>query len=396
MMAIYNARIASCLIALVSLVIATTSAQAQFLISGNDEKRSWDENGKPLLLAPGKDTVSIIDIRNRIEPRIVADLPLVNTISGPPTNLAITPNNRLALIANGLDWIADGTSWKSVPDDKLHVIDLTLSPPKAITALTVGKQPSGMAINHAGNLALVANRADNSVSVLGINGKEVKLIGTVGLAEQANPKLDASAVAISPDGKRALVALSLANKVELLAIDGTKVTDTGYAMATGIKPYNVQFTPDGKLGLVNNQGSGASDGQADTLAVIDMEQNPPRVVDQIVVGDGPEGLAVSPAGGYAASLVLNGSTSPKDAFFHHDHALIALLRIEGKKVHKVAEVEVGAIAEGIAFSPDGRFLYVGNFLAGTIVILRLQGTKLMQVGELKLQGHPASLRGNTP
>jgi hypothetical protein len=44
-----------------------------------------------------------------------------------------------------------------------------------------------------------------------------------------------------------------------------------------------------------------------TVGVIDLEATPPRVVDQIVVGDGPEGLAMSPAGGYAASLILNGT-----------------------------------------------------------------------------------------
>lgn len=387
--------LAGCMAVLLSLGVAS-AARAQFLISGNDEKRSLDENGKPIILPPGKDTVSIIDIRNRVDPRIVVSLPLMNSIAGPPTNLAITPNNRLALVANSLDAIAEGASWKSVPDDKLHVIDLTSNPPKLVDTLAIGKQPSGIAINHAGTLALVANRADNSVSVLGINGKDVKLIDTVALAEQETPKLDASAVAITPDGKHALVALTQANKVELLAIAGTKVTDTGYAMTTGIRPFNVQVTPDGKLGLVNNQGTSASDGQADTLAVIDLEQSPPRVIDQILLGDGPEGLAVSPAGGYAAALILNGSTAAKDTFYHHEHALIALLRIEGKKVLKVAEVEAGAFAEGIAFSPDGRFLYVGNFLAGTIMILRLQGVKLMQVGELKLPGHPASLRGSTP
>jgi DNA-binding beta-propeller fold protein YncE len=389
-------RAAGCAAALIVVSVGTFSAHAQYLISGNDEKRSWDEAGKPLSLPPGKDTVSIIDIRNRAEPRLVANLPLMNTIAGPPTNLAITPNNRLALIANSLDWVADGASWKGVPDDKLFVVDLTAAPPKQIATIAVGKQPSGMAINHAGNLALIADRADNSVSVLTINGKEVKLVDTLALSEQAMPNLDATAVAITPDGKHALVTLSLANRVELLTIDGAKVTDTGYAMATGINPYNVQITPDGKLGLVNNQGPGPSDGQVDTLAVIDMEQNPPRVIDQVVLGDGPEGLAVSPAGGYAAALVLNGSLSPKSAFYYHDHALVALLRIEGKKVRKISEAEVGAVAEGIAFSPDGRFLYVGNFVAGDIAILRFQGTKLMQVGDLKLPGHPASLRGSTP
>lgn len=378
------------------LGLTAAAAQAQYLISGNDEKRFWDENGEPLSLPPGKDTVSIIDIRNRIEPRIIASLPLMNNIAGPPTNLAITPDNRLALIANALDWISEGDHWKGVPDDKLFVIDLTATPPRQIATLALGKQPSGLAVNRAGTLALVANRADNSVSVLAIDGKEVKFIDTVALAPEDKPSLDASAVAIAPDGKHALVTLSRANKVALLSIEGTKVADAGYAMATGIAPNNVQFTPDGTLALVNNQGNGASDGQADTLAVIDLEQSPPRVIDHVVLGDGPEGLAMSPTGGFAAALLLNGSLSPKSAFYHHDHSRIALLRIEGKKVREVADIETGPGAEGAAFSPDGRFLYVGSFLNGAIAIFRIQGNKLMQVGEMKLPGHPASLRGNTP
>lgn len=371
-------------------------AQAQYLVSGNDEKRSWDETGRALTLPPGKDTVSIIDIRNRVEPRVIANLPLMNTILGPPTSLAITPDNRLALIANGLDWTADGARWKPVPDDKVSVVDLAAAPPRVAATIAVGRQPAGMAINRAGTLALVANRADDSVTVLGIRGGQVTLIDTVMLAEQEAPKLDASAVAIAPDGKHALVSLSRADRIELLAIDGTKVSDTGYAMTTGIRPGNVQITPDGKLALVANQGTGVSDGQADTLAIIDLAQSPPRVIDQIVVGDGPQGLDVSPVGGYAAVLLANGTTSPRNAFYHHDQSQIVLLRIEGKKVQKVAEMEIGPAARGLAFSPDGRFLYAGSFIDSKIVVLRIQGTKLVQVGELALAGHPASLRGSTP
>jgi DNA-binding beta-propeller fold protein YncE len=39
-----------------------------------------------------------------------------------------------------------------------------------------------------------------------------------------------------------------------------------------------------------------------------------------------------------------------------------LLKIDGKTVRKVGQTEVGGLAEGLAFSPDGHFLYVGNFL----------------------------------
>jgi sugar lactone lactonase YvrE len=280
------------------------------------------------------------------------------------------------------------------------VIDLTTSPPAVITTLQVGKQPSGLAINRAGNLALVANRADNSVSVLSISGKNVSIVGTVALAPAGAAAQQPSAVAITPDGKRALVAKALANKVALLDIDGTTVTYKGYDMITGVFPYNVQVTADGRLALVNHDGNaGSADGQVSTMGVIDLTLDPPREVDQVVVGDGPEGLAVSPTSGYAVTLVANGSggTVPDNAFFRHDHGVAVLLESDGKTVHKVGQTEVGNLAEGIAFSPDGRFLYVANWGEQDLVTYRLDGDKLVAVGvALKLPGHPASMRGSTP
>ena len=379
-----------------ALVCAAGAARAQFLVVGNDEKRGYDANGKMIELAPGKDSVSIIDIRNRLEPKIVANLPLENSIHGPPTNLAITPDDRMALVANAVHSVDNGDGgYKDVPGAQVYVIDLTTTPPKLVSTLTVGKQPSGMAIDHGGNFALIADRADNAVSLLTVNGK-AKMATLVANVPLHIPDADPTAVAITPDGKRALVTLTKANKVAVLAINDGKVTDSGYAMTTGIFPYNVQITPDGKFALVNNQGTGASDGQMDTLSVIDLTLNPPRVVDQIAVGDGPEGLAVSPAGGYAATLMLNGTGAPKSAFYHHEHSVIALLRIEGKKVQKIDDARVLGGAEGIAFSPDGRFLYVGSYSEGNIAILRLQSDKLTPVGNLRLPGHPASMRGNSP
>ncbi len=385
-------------IAAAGLSSAASSARAQLLISGNDEKMVWNDAGKPVLMEPGKDTVSIIDIKNRVKPRIVASLPLMNTVIGPPTNLAIAPDQHLALVANSLEWVRDGENWKFQPDDKIYVIDLTASPPALVGTVLVGRQPSGMAINRAGDMALVANRADNTVSVLSIAGKEVQVVDTVALSAPGAASEQLSSVAIAPDGKRALVTKFASHKVALLEIEGRKVTYGKYDMAVGLWPYNVQITPDGKLGIAGNNGSaGASDGQVDTVSIIDLEAKPPRVVDHVVVGDGPEGLAVSPAGRHAAAIILNGvGNVPKDAFFHHDHSSVSLLRIDGKKVRKVAEAEVGGLAEGAAFSPDGKYLYLGNFLDRDLTVLRVQGDRLVKVGSLQLPGRPASLRGSTP
>lgn len=373
---------------------AGTAAEAQLLISGNDEKQAWDDAGKPVFFAPGKDTVSIMDIKNRTKPRIVANLPLMNTVVGPPTNLAITPDEGLALVANSLEWAQDGAAWKGQPDNKVYVIDLKASPPRQIATVQVGKQPSGMSINKAGTLALVTNRAEGSVSVLSINGKEVKLVETVAITPQGAPNEHLSAVAITPDGKRALVAKFAAHKVAFLDIDGQKVTYTKHDVATGLWPYNVMATPDGKLALANNNGnSGASDGNMDTVAVIDLEAKPPRVVDQVPVGDGPEGMAISPTGAYAASVILNGSNAAKNAPFPHGNSYVTLLKIEGKKVRKVTSAQVGGLAEGAAFSPDGQYLYIGNFLDRDLTVLKVEKDKLTRVGSLKLPGQPASLRG---
>jgi hypothetical protein len=83
-----------------SLLAPGGGTQAQLLITGNDEKVSFDETGKTVRHATGKDTVSIIDVSDPTKPRIVVNLPLMNTITGPPVNLAITPDQHLALVAN--------------------------------------------------------------------------------------------------------------------------------------------------------------------------------------------------------------------------------------------------------------------------------------------------------
>ena len=144
-----------------AMLLAGGGAGAQMLITGNDEKVSFDANtGKTIMHPAGKDTVSIIDIAVPAKPKIVANLPLMNTITGPPVNLAITRDQHLALVANSLDWVKDGDGWKGVPDNKVYVIDLTASPPAQIGTVAAGKQASGMAINRTGTLALVANRAE--------------------------------------------------------------------------------------------------------------------------------------------------------------------------------------------------------------------------------------------
>jgi DNA-binding beta-propeller fold protein YncE len=271
--------------AIVALLTVPGIASAELMIVGNDQKVTWDDAGKPVLSAPGEDTISIVDIgADPVSPKIIADLELMNSIFGPPTNLAITPDEKLALATNAMNWTQEGDAWKSAPDNKLYVIDLEADPPALIATVEVGQQPSGMAINAAGDLALIANRAGNSISVVSIDGKEVAHVGEVDMGGQV------AAVAIVPDGTRALAVKFPEHKVALLAIDGETVTYDGQDIPVGLWPYNVAITPDGSLALTADNGaSGASDGNVDTVSVVDLEADPPRVMTRWWSATAPKG-----------------------------------------------------------------------------------------------------------
>jgi DNA-binding beta-propeller fold protein YncE len=228
--------------------------------------------------------------------------------------------------------------------------------------------------------------------VLSIRGKDVLVTDTVPVGAATD---QVSAVAITPDGKHALAAKAAANKIALLSIDGQKVSYDKHDLPTGIFPYNVAVTPDGKLALtVDNGNAGGSDGNTKTVSVIDLEANPARVIDHVTVGDSPEGLAISPKGDFAVSVEARGSNMPKTAFFYHPGGAVTALKIDGKKVTNVGDVNVGALPEAVAFSPDGQYVYVGNFMDGDLWVLRVEGDKLTDTAQrIKLPGHPASMRG---
>jgi hypothetical protein len=101
-------RTAKTLALALALVLAPLAAHAQLMIIGIDEKVAWDKTGKQVRRPPGKDSVTIVDISNPEAPKIVANLPLMNSVFGPPTNLAITPDQKLAIVANSIDWQKDG------------------------------------------------------------------------------------------------------------------------------------------------------------------------------------------------------------------------------------------------------------------------------------------------
>ncbi len=370
-------------------ILATTPALASIhdILIGLDAKVIYDANG-PVNGAPGNDAVLIMDISNPAKPKIRASLPLMNSLLGPPTNLQITPDGKLGLVANSVVNNQDGTVWKVAPDNKLFVIDLNATPPKLTDTVTVGMQPSGMAISHKGDLALTANRAGKSVSVLSIQNGTVKSLGDIPLEQEA------AAVVISPDGKRAFVCLNLANKVAVLSIDGQKVTyDKSMDIPAGFNPYNIDITPDGKYVIASNTGAGKNNGDAEVI--IDATGPHPHVIDLMSPGTGPEGFAISPNGKWAITPLLLGSGAKQADWFKTKGGELVVMSIgTGGKLTVTGKAALGGLPEGIAYSPNSQYVYVGNYFDQDLQVFHLVNGKPVQVGpNMKLPGQPASMRG---
>ena len=372
-------------------LIPASPAHAQLMVVGVDRKFDG-AGGKRDTLEPGHDQLLLFDLKDPAAPALIGELALENSLVGPPTNLAITPDQSLALVANAVHAKrkADGSGWENTPADELFVIDLAARPIRVIGTVKVGAQPSGLAIDRTGRFALVANRVGKSVMVLSILGKSVTVTDTLPMGDVVN------AVAITPDGRHALATKLLAHKVAQLSISSEgKLTDDKQDLPVGLYPWNIAITPDGKRALVNNFGTpGGSDGNADSVTIIDLANDPARVVQHVTVGDAPEGLAISPLGNLAVVTLLQGSyDAPPGAWYRRDNGGVEMLSLTAQGVSVVGTSEVGALPESTGMSPDGRFIYVGNYGNSTLSILAV-GANGVVAGrhDMPLPGPPASLR----
>jgi DNA-binding beta-propeller fold protein YncE len=372
------------LAALFPLVVAS-AAHAQLAVTSNDNKVMLDNGTVKIVQNPAPDTVTIIDLKAS-PPRVVAEIAAPGSVVGPPLSVALTPDESLALVGSSTK-VDPADPTKTVPDTRVSVIDLKASPPAVIATLEAGKSAAGISINRQGTLALVANRSAGTVSVFTIQGKTVTPAGTVTIADE---KSGTSHVAFTPDGKMALVTRDNDHKISVLSVDGTKVEYTKRDINAGLRPYGIDVSSKGDFAAVANIGLGQGD--ADTVSLIDVRANPPRVVETTTVGQTPEGIKVSPDGKYVAVVIMNGSNKAKESPFYADNGKLVLLRVKGMKLAKVAEAPIGHWSQGAAFSPDGKTILVGNMVEKDVQVFAFDGRSLKETGRIKVNGGPAAVR----
>src|SRR3954464_1315530 len=372
-------------LAFATVLLAANSAMAQLAVSANDGHTAFVNNTTVGADNPVPDTVTILDL-GAAPPKVVGEVQAPTSVVGPPQSVAVAPNEAIALVtaSSKLD---PNDPKRLAPDNRLTAIDLQSSPPAVLATLEAGLGANGVSINRAGTLALVANRQEGTVSVFTIAGKTVTPAGKVQLGD---PKSSPSHVAFTQDGKRALVTRDGDNRISVLSIEGSTVEYAKRDMIAGVRPYSLDVSPKGDIAVNGNQGGGMGD--ADTVSVIALKAEPPRVVNTVSVGQTPEGAYLSPDGAYLAVNSINGSHKPKDSPFFNDFGLLKIYRVNGTELTFITEAKVGHWGQGIAWGKDNRTLLYQATAEREIQVLSFDGHELKLTGAIKLTAGPVGIR----
>jgi DNA-binding beta-propeller fold protein YncE len=362
------------------------TSYAQFVVSANDNKVKLENGVLSILPNAVPDTVSIIDLNSKT-PTLVSEIDVPSSVIGPPGSVAVRWDERYAIVTSATKVDPENPA-KTVPNNQVTLLDLGVTPPAVLSKAEAGAGASGVAIAPSGNLAVVANRNEGTVSVFALKGKELVKINTVTVGDE---KSATTGAVFTPDGKYILVTRDGDSAISLLTVKGEKVEYNKRDISAGLRPYQIAIHPSGKFAVVGHVGR--STGDIDTISVIDLTTFTTSATYD--VGRTPEGVSISPDGKYVAVTLQNGSNKGRDFMFYSNHGKLAVFSIQGMKLTKFAETDIGGWPQGSVFSNDSKTILVQSGMEKEIQVFRIDQknkTKIKDTGQrIKVKGVPSGI-----
>jgi WD40 repeat protein len=242
----------------------------------------------------------------------------------PAGAVAVTPDNRLALVCSGAA-------------DVVRVIDVQTGVPEP-GLIATGTNPQGIAVTPDSALALVALGGENAVQGIDIPGRTA-VDGLIAL-----PGQDPVAIAITPDGRLALVVCN--DSSDVFVVDVAARAVQGPPIPVSSNPGAIAITPDGALALVTCMEDGV-------VRVIDIAARTAEPAG-IPVGPFPGGIAVTPDG----RLALVASFTD---------GVVTVIDIPARAAEP-AKIPIGSAATGVAVVRGGRYALVAS-VDGTVTVI---------------------------
>ena len=341
----------------------------------------------------GTDALSVVAFDGRrAQPTTVKTLPVSNTVTGPPGALTVTPDGRYAISAEGLgprSAAGKDATFTSLPAGRtLTVIDLA-DPrrPRVVQQLAGPLRASSVSVSADGTLVAVAvnpTKGDGTATPLWLyRFAQGRLTAGAAVAIPGWLPGDALLSALFHP-TRPLLALTNQTKAQLLLAEvkaqgaGWQLTPWGNTVPLEQGPFLTCFSPDGNYLLANATYTGSGPApqppyrmprgallSVRLAAQRDAQGVPVHLVtSRALTSRIPEGLAISPDGRFVVTANLEESTPPASAPQRSRYASLSLFGFDPATGELAAAGDFafdGLLPESVVFDRSSRRLAVANF-----------------------------------
>lgn len=340
----------------------------------------------------GEDMLSVIPLGPHPRDLKESQIPVSNSVAGPPAGLAVTPDGRYAIVAESFTPRPnESRTDQTVADLKngrtITVVDISdPSDPQVVQRIEGLERPNSVSIN-----------ADGTFVAVSVDAQGAGTRTPLALYRFANGRLSEKPATLAIPGWTAGDALSHAEfhpRENMLALlnrtrdemsfvrieteAGTlSLAPYGNRVRVEKYPYMVRFTPDGRYAIANGlywgtdvEGIWSEAPRGSVVSVrIDAGKaadGSPRhaLVSRAQTGVGPEGLVVSPDGTMVVTTNVERSflsyNDPRQTFF----SSITFIRLDPKSgvLTRVGDFAMdGILPESAAFDASSRSLAVLSF-----------------------------------
>lgn len=369
------------------LLCTPLSAHAQLVGVGLDADARMVDGEVVPPPAPPSDRVVFLEFRDgRAVNRRDVEVPI--SFQGPPTAIAFARDRQTAFVSAATGRTPAQPD-KIGPVDLLTVVDLAGAQPRAIETLHLGASPASLALSPDGTMLAVPHADDDSVTILRVAGDgRTSIVERVRFAKGARPL----SAAFLPKGDRVLMTFAGQNVTRLFAVEAGRLNPEPLAeLSAGVYPAALAICGNSGLAVVANYG--VVSGDADTVSLIDLAGDRPRVIDTATVGPAPEGIACSSDGRQVAAATQNMSTVAAADPRYAPASKVILLSIENRRLIRRAEAAIGAWSQGVAFVEGGTTLVAESIVDKSLHVFRIVDDRLEAAGPpMRFEsGGPASL-----
>jgi hypothetical protein len=363
-------------------VALVAGASAGTYFSAHEGKITLQNGGAVPSPCPTPDTVMFLDTLDSDRIQI---LELSNSVIGPPSNLAFSNRTNWLLVADSVALktgaVVSGTGVSYVRFENGRF--------GTVARIEVGEQPSGIALDPTGEVALVANRRGGTIGILRLEAEAWTLAQAIKVCA---PDAGVTDVSIHPDGQEACYVVRDAQQLGRLARDPVTGSwrSVGEMLTLPGFPYRVVYRPAGDRVYVNLASADGGDGM-----LVCVENRDTEVVLAQVVDLGfrePESVEISPDGRWLVLPMMAGSNLPRDDPAYDPQGRVLIYR-EGAVPELTQTLVCGAIPEGAAFSEDGLELVVQCHVDRELWLYRRPNEEaaFALAQRLPVDGHPSSL-----